>query len=263
MGPEKKKKEKKKKVREEKRRERRKQRERKREREKERPRCVFWFFIVLLFSEMRTLFICKERKENRRRTDFRIVIGVMGVVAAVAAAFFLSSRNRCEKKKTTTSSDKEQRKSYFRVRRTSLASLSSLCSSLRTHTPPLPPPPLPLGRFYENGAVKPRKRTADLLSQQLDERERSRAMLVAPNSGDTIGGGGGGAAAGGGGGNATTTTTSTHQHHHPNPGGLRRQSKTEIADAFVRSLRERGGLDVDAPGVAASIRSHFQLLPSR
>jgi len=69
-------------------------------------------------------------------------------------------------------------------------------------------------------------------------------MLVAPNVGD-IGG-----AAGPGGGN-------------PNPGNLRRQSKTEIADAFVRSLRDRGGLDVDAPGVAASIRSHFQLLPSR
>ena len=140
--------------------------------------------------------------------------------------------------------------------------LLSLFFSSHTHAASSPPP-LPLGRFYENGAVKPRKRTADLLSQQLDERERSRAMLVAPNSGDTIGGGGGGAAAGGGGGNATTTTTSTHQHHHPNPGGLRRQSKTEIADAFVRSLRERGGLDVDAPGVAASIRSHFQLLPSR
>ena len=43
----------------------------------------------------------------------------------------------------------------------------------------------------------------------------------------------------------------------------RRQSKAEIADAFIRSLRERGGLDVDAPGVAAAIRDHFRLLPSR
>ena len=40
-------------------------------------------------------------------------------------------------------------------------------------------------------------------------------------------------------------------------------SKAEIADAFIRSLRERGGLDVDAPGVAAAIRDHFRLLPSR
>lgn len=43
----------------------------------------------------------------------------------------------------------------------------------------------------------------------------------------------------------------------------RRASKTEIADAFIRSLRERGGLDVDAPGVAAAIKDHFRLLPSR
>jgi len=101
------------------------------------------------------------------------------------------------------------------------------------------------------------------VSQRLNEKEKSKAMLVAPSGGDGIGGG----AAAGGGGNAAApaaTTTSTPHQHHPNPGsGLRRQSKTEIADAFVRSLRERGGLDVDAPGVAASIRSHFQLLPSR
>ena len=46
-------------------------------------------------------------------------------------------------------------------------------------------------------------------------------------------------------------------------GRARRQSKAEIADAFLASLRARGGLDVDAPGVADAIRDHFRLLPSR
>lgn len=92
------------------------------------------------------------------------------------------------------------------------------------------------------------------LATARESSKTQEAMLVAPN------GSGGDAIAGGGGGNAATAAASAHQHHPPN---LRRQSKTEIADAFVRSLRERGGLDVDAPGVAASIRSHFQLLPSR
>ena len=98
-------------------------------------------------------------------------------------------------------------------------------------------PPVSLFPFSleRDGEVKARNAIQRKFSLSLRELlKQRRHMLVAPNVGD-IGG-----AAGPGGGN-------------PNPGNLRRQSKTEIADAFVRSLRDRGGLDVDAPGVAASM----------
>ena len=43
----------------------------------------------------------------------------------------------------------------------------------------------------------------------------------------------------------------------------RRATKGEVADAFIANLRERGGIDVDAPGFAESIKLHFETLPSR
>ncbi|PSC75761.1 Tyrosine-kinase isoform SRK1 [Micractinium conductrix] len=46
-------------------------------------------------------------------------------------------------------------------------------------------------------------------------------------------------------------------------GSLRRQSKQQIADLFLQNLRQRGNLDVDAPGSAEDLRAHFESLPSR
>ena len=46
-------------------------------------------------------------------------------------------------------------------------------------------------------------------------------------------------------------------------GSLWRQSKQQIADLFLQNLRQRGNLDVDAPGFAEDLRAHFESLPSR
>lgn len=43
----------------------------------------------------------------------------------------------------------------------------------------------------------------------------------------------------------------------------RRRSKLETAEAFLGLLRQRGGIDVDAPGFADGLREHFESLPSR
>lgn len=43
----------------------------------------------------------------------------------------------------------------------------------------------------------------------------------------------------------------------------RRRDKAAIASAYVERLRERGDVDVDAPGFTESITQHFERLPTR
>jgi len=43
----------------------------------------------------------------------------------------------------------------------------------------------------------------------------------------------------------------------------RRASKSEILEAFLANLRQRGNFDLDAPGVMDGIRQHFSELPTR
>jgi hypothetical protein len=43
----------------------------------------------------------------------------------------------------------------------------------------------------------------------------------------------------------------------------RRATKAEVVDAFLANLRARGGIDVDAPGFAESVKHHFETLPTR
>lgn len=43
----------------------------------------------------------------------------------------------------------------------------------------------------------------------------------------------------------------------------RRRSKLATAEEYLSLLRQRGGIDVDAPGFADGLRQHFESLPSR
>ena len=43
----------------------------------------------------------------------------------------------------------------------------------------------------------------------------------------------------------------------------RRASKSEILEAFLANLRQRGNIDLEAPGVVDGIRQHFNELPTR
>lgn len=43
----------------------------------------------------------------------------------------------------------------------------------------------------------------------------------------------------------------------------RRRDKSAIANAYIERLRERGDVDVDAPGFVESIKQHFERLPTR
>lgn len=51
------------------------------------------------------------------------------------------------------------------------------------------------------------------------------------------------------------------QHQHQQP--ARKATRNEILEAFIGNLRQRGSIDLDAPGVLHGIREHFQRLPSR
>ena len=209
-------------------------------------------FGFLLFTFQDEFLFAREGKKDVRISN-RIGVSWWRQVAAAVCS------REARKKKIRRRASKSQSKIIFfdeehRWRSPSLSPFVLLSSVTLVHTRrPF------LSYTSTRWSSKSRTRTAELLSAT-HEREK-QAMLVAPNGGDGIGGSGG--AAGGGGNAAAPAAMTTSTQQHPNPGSLRRQSKTEIADAFVRSLRERGGLDVDAPGVAASIRSHFQLLPSR
>ena len=43
----------------------------------------------------------------------------------------------------------------------------------------------------------------------------------------------------------------------------RKATRNDILETFIHNLRQRGTIDLDAPGVLAGIREHFQRLPSR
>lgn len=46
-------------------------------------------------------------------------------------------------------------------------------------------------------------------------------------------------------------------------GPPRRATKSEILEAFLSNLRQRGNVDLEAAGVLEGIRRHFSELPSR
>lgn len=49
----------------------------------------------------------------------------------------------------------------------------------------------------------------------------------------------------------------------PQPTPARKATRNEILEAFIANLRQRGSIDLDAPGVLQGIREHFQRLPTR
>lgn len=46
-------------------------------------------------------------------------------------------------------------------------------------------------------------------------------------------------------------------------GGSRKRTKQEVCEEFITKLRERGDVEVDTPGLLASVQQHFAKLPTR
>lgn len=55
----------------------------------------------------------------------------------------------------------------------------------------------------------------------------------------------------------------SQQQQQQQQGPPRKATRNDILEAFIHNLRQRGTIDVDAPGFLPGIRQHFQRLPTR